>query len=33
MKVHAKPPRPKPPPAAPKGLVASPAGDSADEST
>ena len=33
MKVHAKPPRPKPPPAAPKALVASPAGDPPEEST
>ena len=33
MKVHAKPPRPKLPPAAPKGLVSSAAGDPPEEST
>jgi PTH1 family peptidyl-tRNA hydrolase len=33
MKVHAKPPRPKPPPAARKEIVASPAGDSPEDST
>ena len=33
MKVHAKPPRPKPPPAARKQIVASPADSSPEEST